>query len=124
MRFLALWIELDSSRNAQVDALLDRVNRDAASGRYAAVVSAPGDIIDAIAARVAEPGVEILIDANDADRASALAVAIANHRRSSRLSDVAADKNAARLRHLSEEVSRIASTLARLSTSSRRRSSS
>ena len=42
----ALWIELDSSRNAQVDALLDRVNRDAASGRYAAVVSAPGDIID------------------------------------------------------------------------------
>jgi DNA-binding MarR family transcriptional regulator len=33
-----------------------------------------------------------------------------------RLSDIAADKNAARLRQLSDEVSRIAATLARLST--------
>ena len=60
--------------------------------------------------------IELIIDPDDSERAAALAIAISKAGLPSRLSDVASDKNAARLRQLSEEVNRIASTLARLST--------
>ena len=60
--------------------------------------------------------VELIVDADDAERAAALAIATSRAGMPLRLSDVAADKNAARLRQLSDEVSRIAATLARLST--------
>jgi len=60
--------------------------------------------------------VEFIVDANDAERAAALAIATSRLGLPLRLSDVAADRNAERLRQLSDEVSRIASTLARLST--------
>jgi DNA-binding MarR family transcriptional regulator len=85
-------------------------------GRYAAVVSASSALLDPITASVDENSVELIVDANEAERAAALAIATAQAGIPLRVSDVAADKNAARLRQLSEEVSRIASTLARLST--------
>ncbi len=66
-------------------------------------------------ARLGSDSVELLIDADEAERAAALALAVNICRHPTRLSDVATDKNAARLRQLSEEVNRIASTLARLS---------
>jgi DNA-binding MarR family transcriptional regulator len=47
---------------------------------------------------------------------AAFAIATTNHGMPLRLSDVASDRNAERLRQLSDEVSRIAATLARLST--------
>jgi len=111
----AIWIELDRDCGAAMDALLTRVNCDVRDGRYAAVVAASADLLDPIAARLDDSGVEVIVDAGDAERAAALATALASAKLPSRLSDVASDQNAQRLRQLSDEVSRIASTLARLS---------
>ena len=111
-----VWIELDGEFGSGVQSLLDEVNGSVADGRYAAIVSTTSGLIDPVAASLADPGVEILIDADDQMRAAALATALSGVAAPRRLSDVATDKNAARLRQLSEEVSRIASTLARLST--------
>ena len=112
----ALWIELDCDRGLAMDELLVQVSRDVADGRYAAVVSATAELLDPVAASVGASGVELIIEANDAERAAALAVATAKLEVPLQVSDVATDNNAERLRQLSEEVSRIASTLARLST--------
>jgi DNA-binding MarR family transcriptional regulator len=112
----ALWIELDGDRGPPMDRLLDQVNRDAADGRYPAIVAAPSDALDAIEARLTDGAVALVVDGDDADRTAALAVALSGAHRADSLSDVASDRSAARLRQLSDEVSRIASTLARLST--------
>lgn len=112
----AIWVELDeSSIDGLPNELVAILNSDVRGGRYAAVVSAPAMLIDRLAAAL-DDDVELIIDADDAERASALALALARTRGSERYSDIAADRNAERLRQLSDEVSRIASTLARLST--------
>jgi len=111
----ALWIEIDKDCGGRVDELLAHVSRDVANGRYAAVVSATASLVDPIAARLGGSHVELIVDADDAERAAALAIATAQIGLPLRLSDVASDQNAERLRMLSDEVSRIASTLARLS---------
>jgi DNA-binding MarR family transcriptional regulator len=112
----AIWVELDRDAGPAADELLTHVSRDVADGRYAAVVSATGELIDPVTSLLADSSVELIIDADEADRAAALALAGVKKDMPARLSDVAADRDAARLRQLSEEVSRIASTLARLST--------
>ena len=112
----AVWVELDRDCGGAMDALLTQVNRDVRSGRYAAIVSAVSDLVDPVATLIDDSDVQLLIDADDVERAAALAVATAVAERPLALSDVASDQNAARLRQLSEEVSRIATTLARLST--------
>jgi hypothetical protein len=112
---VAIWLELDCDGGAPMDETLDCVSRGVAEGRFAAVVSSTRELIDPIAARITEVAVELVIDANEADRAAALAVATACVGIGERLSDIASDQNAERLRQLSEEVSRIATTLARLS---------
>jgi hypothetical protein len=111
----ALWVELDRDCGGEMDSLLAQVSRDVTSGLYAAVVSTTTALLDPLAASIGESAVEVIVDADDAERAAALAIATASQRVPLRLSDVASDKNAERLRQLSEEVSRIASTLARLS---------
>ena len=111
----ALWVELEADRGPAMDRLLDQVNRDSGDGRYAAIVAAPAGLIDAIEARLTGGTVEVVVDGDDAARSAALAVALSESGRPARLSDVASDRNAARLRQLSDEVGRIASTLARLS---------
>lgn len=111
----AVWLELDRDGGTQMDELLDCVGRNAADGRFAAVVSSTAELIDAVSARVECAAVELIVDADDAERAAALAIATARAGMEQRLSDVASDQNAARLRQLSDEVSRIAATLARLS---------
>jgi hypothetical protein len=111
----AVWIELDSDGGATMDGLLARVNRDVADGRYAAVVSASTALVDPVIAQLGDSHVELIVDASDTERTAALAIAMSHAVQPRRLSDIAADQNAARLRQLSEEVSRIATTLARLS---------
>ena len=111
----ALWVEFDRDCGGAMDELLDCLNRDIRDQRYSAVVSASRDLVDPLAARL-DDAIDLIIDADDMERAAALAVAVARRGEDQRFSDVTADKNAARLRQLSEEVSRIASTLARLST--------
>ena len=111
----AVWLELDRDGGPVMDALLDTIGRDAADGRFAAVVSATAALVDPVDARLRETGVELIVDANEAERAAALAIVTARASMPPRLSDIASDQNAARLRQLSDEVSRIAATLSRLS---------
>ena len=112
----AIWIEVDEDAGSAVDALLTQLGRDANEGRYAAVVSGTSALLDPLTARIGESPVELIVDADEAQRIAALAIAMSAAAMPLRLSDVAADKNAERLRQLSDEVSRIATTLARLST--------
>ena len=114
----ALWIELDADAGAgaAIDGLLHHVSADVAQGRYSAIIAAPASMVDRLAAHVFDVSIDLIIDADESERAAALAVAVSGARRKQNLSDVTADKNAVRLRQLSDEVSRIAATLSRLST--------
>jgi DNA-binding MarR family transcriptional regulator len=112
----ALWVEIDQDGGPRLDALLYKVNRDVADGRYAAVVATSAAFLDPVLAQLDQAAVEMLVDADEAERVAALAVALNHPFRDQRVADVASDQNTVRLRQLSEEVSRIASTLARLST--------
>lgn len=111
----AVWIEADRDCGAEMDEVLDRLGERVADRAFSAVVSSTSDLIDPVAARVHEPAIEVIVDANDAERASALAVVAASNASINRLSDMATDQSAERLRQLSDEVNRIAATLARLS---------
>jgi DNA-binding MarR family transcriptional regulator len=113
-RASAVWLEFGADGTKELPhPLIDRVNIDVRGGRYAAVIAAPWQLIDLLAAAI-DDDVQLIIDATPAERASALSIALCGS--AGRLSDIAADRNAERLRQLSDEVSRIASTLARLST--------
>jgi hypothetical protein len=111
-----LWIELEDEIGEPADRLLDKVCEDVGQSRYSAIVAAPAGLIDPISARVGSADVELLIDADDSERVAALSLALARRGDRFAVSDVASDKSAVRLRQLSDEVSRIAATLARLST--------
>jgi len=117
-RIGAIWVELDHDRGAPLDALLERVSTDVDRGIYAAVISATSSLIDPLFARLRNDDVQVIIDASDLARASALAIATAQRETPLRVSDVGNDRSSERLRHLSDEVSRIATTLARLSANS------
>jgi DNA-binding MarR family transcriptional regulator len=112
----AVWIELTRDGGPAMDRLLQQVCGDATDGRYPAVVAAPRELVDLLFSRIGGAPVELVIDGNEAERAAALAIATSGIYRADRLSDIASDRSTDRLRQLSDEVSRIASTLARLST--------
>jgi len=113
----AVWIEIDRDCGVELSELLDLVVEGVGDHRYPAVVSTTAEVLDAVVARVDDSAIELVVNGGEADRAAALSIAFESHRLISRTSDVASDQNAERLRMLSEEVSRIASTLARLSAS-------
>jgi DNA-binding MarR family transcriptional regulator len=115
-RASALWLEIDRDLGGPLDELLDEIAGEVRQERYAAVISTSTAMLDAVAARVDEAAVEIIVEPDDVERAAALATVTSLLGTPRRINDIAADKNAERLRQLSEEVSRIASTLARLST--------
>lgn len=112
----AVWIELDQDGGPAMDRLLQQIGNDASNGRYSAVVAASNHLVDLLFCGVGGSPVQLLIDADEGERAAALAIATSGVDRVSALSDVASDRSSERLRQLSDEVSRIASTLARLST--------
>ena len=114
----ALWLELDRDCGPPMRELLRNISTDVADGRYGAVVSMPASLIDQVCSEITSDDVELVVDGSDAERTAALAVATAWHSRPTQLSDVGSDRNADRLRQLSDEVGRIASTLARLSSHS------
>lgn len=112
----AVWVELDAAATGSIiDELIGQLNEDVRGGRYGAIVAAPKDMIDALASGL-DDDVQLLIAADEIERVSGLALALAARGTEPRYADVASDRNAERLRQLSDEVSRIASTLARLST--------
>lgn len=108
-----LWVEVDEA-DALALSLLARVNGDVLAERYSAVVAAPAHLIDPLSAVLTAPRVELVIGGSALERATALALARASFEDAG-VRDSAADESASRLRQLSEEVSRIAATLARLS---------
>lgn len=112
----AVWIELDHDGGPAMDRLLHQVSNDVLDGRYSAVVAASNDLVDLLLRQIGGSPVELVIDGDDGERAAALAIAATGLHRTATLSDVASDRGGERLRQLSDEVSRIASTLARLST--------
>jgi DNA-binding MarR family transcriptional regulator len=113
-RASALWIEVERDCGAALDRLLAVVSYEASDRGCPVVVAAPLELLDPVAAQVSD-SVQLVIDGSEADRAAALAIALSTKALPARLSDVAADRNTARLRQLSDEVSRIAATLARIS---------
>jgi hypothetical protein len=111
----ALWIEADEEDGPSLDRLLARVDAEAGIGRFPSIISAPFNLIDLISAQLHDSRIELLIEPTVTDRVSALAVATCMRGEGARLHDIASEHNAERLRQLSDEVGRIASTLARLS---------
>jgi DNA-binding MarR family transcriptional regulator len=111
----AVWVEVDADGGAPMDELLDLITTDVRNGRYGAVISVTHEALDPVAARICEPAIELIAGADDAERVAALATVIGSRELPVGISDVASDRSAERLRQLSDEVSRIAATLARLS---------
>ena len=112
----AIWLELDRDCGAEMDEVLDFIASDLAGRQFGAVVAATAELIDPVAARIDDSAVELIIEADEAERVAAIALATARAGIEPRLSDIASDQSAERLRQLSDEVGRIAATLARLST--------
>ena len=112
----AVWIEVEGDESA-LDSLLRRLEDEVDFGRYPAIVAAPHSLIDPLAARIGGSAIELVIDGSPVDRIEALTLAVARsrHDKSGVAEDVSQEPSAARLRQLSDEVSRIAATLARLS---------
>ena len=113
----AFWLEVEEDGGPLLDQVLDRIDAEVGTGRFPAVVALSGPLIDPIATRIRHSDIEVVIDGTSADRAAALAVATSRHglKNSAVNEDISAEPSAARLRQLSDEVSRIAATLARLS---------
>ena len=113
----AIWLEIEEDGGPALDRILDRVDAEAGAGRFPAIIAAPASLIDPISARIRHADIELLFDGTPADRAAALALcrwrkAIRNE---AVAEDITQDPSSVRLRQLSDEVSRIAATLARLS---------
>ena len=112
-----LWIEVEAGDSGDaLDQLLNYANNEAAAGRMPAIVAAPIALIDAVTARIDAPNTQLLIDPNPVERTTALALARVGLDGPAMLHDIAHDPAARRLKQLSDEVGRIAATLARLST--------
>jgi DNA-binding MarR family transcriptional regulator len=113
----ALWVELESDDGEHLDRLLERVEAAASGGSFPTVIAAPASLIDPVASRASHRSIELVIDGTPVERIEALSVAIARNRQENAgvAEDVSQEPSAARLRQLSDEVSRIAATLARLS---------
>ena len=112
-----LWIELQSGDDGDaLDRLLDFANGEAKAGRMPTIVAAPSGLIDAVSARLDAPFTQLLIDPDPIERTTALALARVGLDGPATLNDIAHDPAARRLKQLSDEVGRIAATLARLST--------
>ena len=110
------WLELgEEDATPQLDRLLTRLNGLAETRGTIVIASAPMELVDMVAGRLTDRATEILVDPDDAQRAATLAVALSGSLEERGVNDVGKD-NAARLRQLSDEMGRIASTLARLST--------
>ena len=111
-----LWIELDSGDSGEaLDRLLVHANGEAAAGRMPTIVAAPFDMIDPVAARLDAEATHVLIAPDLVERTAALALVTSRAIHPATLHDVSRGPASQRLKQLSDEVGRIAQTLARLS---------
>ncbi len=120
------WLELETDDlGPDLERVLDHLEERAVAQGTAVVATAPAVVesasrsaalVDLLAARLTHPRTEILIAPDNAQRVAALAVARSGALRALDRAHDATKDNAARLRQLSDEMGRIAATLARLST--------
>ena len=111
-----LWIEVEAGDGSDaLDQLLTYANHEAAAGRMPTIVAAPPTMIDPLSARLDADHVQLLIDPDPVERAAALALARVGIATPATLHDIAHEPASRRLKQLSDEVGRIAATLARLS---------
>jgi DNA-binding MarR family transcriptional regulator len=112
-----LWIEIEGSDGGDaLDHLLNYANGEAAAGRMPTIVAAPTMMIDPVSARLSADHTQLLIEPSPAERTTAMALARIGLDAPATLHDVAQEPASRRLKQLSDEVGRIAATLARLST--------
>lgn len=112
----ALWIELDETLNLPERKLLQRADRETRRQQYGVVVATRLTHIDDVLSEIGDSGIDLVVDADEGERLATMALAAAPRDEQRRVHDVASDTSAARLRQLSEEVSRVAAALSRLST--------
>jgi len=106
-------VVVDATADApDLERLLDRLDLAARQHRYRSVVTVTPGLIDLAVARCPHRDVQILCGGGEADRIAALALALAG---TSLTLAFAAENDRGRLKQLSEEVGRIAKTLAALS---------
>lgn len=112
-----VWCELGDGERDGAEPLLEAVRRGAEADRWTAVIAAPAARLDEVAARAWHAAVDVLLDAGPFERAASLAaaLAVANRRGTPNLHEGGGRAEAERLRRLTEEVGRIAHTLARIS---------
>ena len=111
-----VWLELGEEDGGPVlERLLSRVNQLAEARGTIVIACTPLSLVNHAAAALTDRMTEILVDPDDAQRGGTLATALSGVLAETGVSDVGKD-NAARLRQLSDEMGRIAATLARLST--------
>ena len=92
---------------------LARLRDSGALGPSTVVV--PHELLDLVVAMLDEPKFDILVDPDETERATGLALLDARGQRGGNVRDVSGRGDEDRLRQLSDEVARIAATLARLS---------
>ncbi|WP_260482181.1 MarR family transcriptional regulator [Sphingomicrobium flavum] len=105
-----VWIELRERDPERLAGWVESFN--AAVAARPATIVAPIELLDMLAAKVESPDVELAIAPDRHDRMVALALMAA--RGSASVHDVTRGGDGERLRQLSEEVARIAATLARM----------
>lgn len=109
-----VWLELGDKDAPMLPPLFDRLDRLAATRGTSVIASGPATMIDLLASGLTHPRAEILIDPDEPERVAAIATALSGVADGETVSDVGRD-NTVRLRQLSDEMGRIAETLARLS---------
>jgi DNA-binding MarR family transcriptional regulator len=111
----AIWLSLSTGCDpAALDRVIGALDDVAGDRGWPAVVEIPASLIDPIDARLTAK-VQLLVDPDDQERLAGMAVLLSGLRDGEVLHDVTSEPSSARLRQLSDEVGRIASTLARLS---------
>jgi hypothetical protein len=108
----AVLVGVDDGGGEGLEALVARIDEDVRAGRYGAVIATPASLIDRVSAVTLHPAVHHLVDADELQRVTTLALATASRR--PRLHDVGKSAATARLQQLSEEVGRVATVLAAL----------
>jgi len=73
----AIWVELDRDCGEQTDELLEQLSHDVSRGFYAAVISGTAFRLDSLSARIGDDAVELVVEADEVERTTALALAIA-----------------------------------------------
>lgn len=106
-------LDLARDHGDMLDRLLDRLDEAARLGRHPSIVALSPELIDVVAARARHRDVALLCAPAPLERVAALGLALTS--RTARLHDIGSDPGAVRLQQLSEEVGRIARTLAMLS---------